>query len=106
MQAPENAAAATSGGWRREKSAAAWYRRRGIEARTAERGDDIVVLGADTTVVVDGEILGKPRDDGDARRMLRRLSGRAHEVMTGISLRHGGVRGRPCRNDGVVCARR
>ena len=53
---------------------------------------DVVVLGADTAVVVDGEILGKPRDDADAARMLRRLSGRAHEVMTGVSLRHGGIR--------------
>jgi septum formation protein len=48
---------------------------------------DIVVLGADTTVVVDDTILGKPRDDGDARSMLRRLSGRTHRVLTGISLR-------------------
>jgi len=48
-----------------------------------------IVLGADTTVVVDDEILAKPRDDGDARAMLRRLSGRRHDVMTGISLRRG-----------------
>ena len=48
-----------------------------------------VILGADTTVVVDGEILGKPRDDEDGRDMLRRLSGRAHQVMTGVSLRQG-----------------
>ena len=45
------------------------------------------VLGADTAVVVDGTILGKPRDDEDAASMLRRLSGRPHAVMTGISLR-------------------
>jgi septum formation protein len=50
---------------------------------------DVVVLGADTTVVVDGEILGKPRDDEDAAGMLRRLSGKRHEVLTGVSLRHG-----------------
>ena len=48
---------------------------------------EVVVLGADTTVVAGGEILGKPADDSDAGRMLRLLSGRAHEVMTGISLR-------------------
>jgi len=48
---------------------------------------DVVVLGADTTVVVDGEILGKPRDDDDGAAMLRKLSGRAHEVLTGVSLR-------------------
>lgn len=46
-----------------------------------------VVLGADTAVVVDGEILGKPRDDADAAVMLRRLSGRRHEVLTGLSVR-------------------
>jgi septum formation protein len=45
-----------------------------------------IVLGADTTVVVDGEILGKPLDADDAARMLRRLSGRTHEVLTGIAL--------------------
>ena len=50
------------------------------------RGDS-VFLGADTTVVVDGEILGKPRDDEDAARILRRLSGTRHEVLTGVSLR-------------------
>ena len=52
-------------------------------------GPDVIVLGADTAVVVDGEILGKPRDDEDAGRMLRRLSGRAHEVLTGVSIRQG-----------------
>ncbi len=44
------------------------------------------VLGADTAVVVDGDVLGKPRDDQDAASMLRRLSGRPHQVMTGVSL--------------------
>lgn len=44
------------------------------------------VLGADTIVVVDGEILGKPRDTDDAARMLRMLSGRGHEVITGVCL--------------------
>jgi septum formation protein len=48
---------------------------------------DVIVLGADTTVVVDGEILGKPRDDREAAAMLRRLSGRRHDVMTGVSVR-------------------
>lgn len=45
-----------------------------------------LVLGADTVVVVDGEVLGKPRDDGDARRMLRLLRGRWHDVLTGVAL--------------------
>jgi septum formation protein len=44
------------------------------------------VLGADTTVTIDGQILGKPADEADARRMLRLLSGRPHDVHTGVSL--------------------
>ena len=49
-----------------------------------------LVLGADTVVVVAGEILGQPRDIDDARRMLRLLSGRWHEVLTGVALRRAG----------------
>ena len=49
-----------------------------------------VVLGADTVVVMDGEVLEKPRDAADALRMLRLLSGREHEVITGICLRMEG----------------
>ncbi len=45
-----------------------------------------LILGADTIVVVDGEILGKPRDQADAVRMLRLLSGRTHQVITGVCL--------------------
>jgi septum formation protein len=48
------------------------------------------VLGADTTVTIDGEILGKPENDVDARRMLRLLSGRVHDVHTGIALLSAG----------------
>jgi septum formation protein len=44
------------------------------------------ILGADTVVVVDGQILGKPRDPSDAARMLRLLSGRSHIVITGVCL--------------------
>ena len=44
------------------------------------------VLGADTSVILDGEILGKPQDAADAVRMLERLSGRAHDVLTGVAL--------------------
>jgi septum formation protein len=46
----------------------------------------VIVIGADTAVVVDDEILGKPEDEADARRMLRRLSGRSHLVLTGVSI--------------------
>jgi septum formation protein len=66
-------------------------RTRAGEGSGEERPDSVVVLGADTGVVIDGEILGKPRDDADAEWMLRRLSGRRHEVMTGVSLRRGAV---------------
>ena len=48
-----------------------------------------LVLGADTVVVVDDQILGKPLDGEDARRMLRLLSGRWHEVLTGVALVRG-----------------
>ncbi len=44
------------------------------------------VLGADTTVVIDNQILGKPLDFDDARRMLRMLSGKTHEVLTGVAV--------------------
>jgi septum formation protein len=53
-----------------------------------------VVLGADTEVVLDGELLGKPRDGADAARILRRLRGRVHEVITGLALVEVGPRGR------------
>ena len=57
------------------------------KARTVAAGPGEVVLGADTTVVIDGRILGKPADHEDAARMLETLSGRRHEVLTGICLR-------------------
>jgi len=60
-------------------------REKAASAAAAGPGDELV-LAADTTVVVDGEILGKPGDEGDARRMLRLLSGREHEVLTGVAL--------------------
>ena len=49
---------------------------------------DALVLGADTLVFLEREILGKPRDLADARRMLARLQGRTHQVVTGVSLIH------------------
>ena len=52
-------------------------------------GDEVVIVGADTSVVIGGAILGKPVDDRDAAAMLRRLSGQRHEVLTGISVRRG-----------------
>ncbi len=57
------------------------------ELSVAAPGDSsLSVLGADTTVTVDGKILGKPEDDADAARMLRLLSGRSHRVITGVAV--------------------
>ncbi len=50
---------------------------------------DRLVLGADTVVVADGDVLGKPADSADAARMLRRLNGRAHDVFTGVAIVRG-----------------
>jgi len=52
----------------------------------AEKRPTDVVIGADTVVVVDGQILGKPTDAADAAHMLRSLSGRQHQVITGVCL--------------------
>jgi septum formation protein len=59
------------------------------KARAVQAGGE-AVLGADTAVVLDGRIFGKPRDEAEAETFLRRLSGRTHEVMSGIALREPG----------------
>ena len=59
---------------------------RGKCAVIAEREPDALVIGSDTIVVVDGEVLGKPKDEGDAAHMLRRLSGRSHLVVTAVAV--------------------
>ena len=53
-----------------------------------KEGADVPIVAADTVVVVDEDILGKPKDEEEARLMLRRLSGREHEVKTGLSVYH------------------
>lgn len=65
-----------------------YVRRLAVEkAETVAAGyENALVLGADTIVVIDNQIVGKPRDLADARRMLRMLSGNWHEVLTGIAL--------------------
>lgn len=62
----------------------------GKAREVAARRPQDAVLGSDTVVSLDGKILGKPKDEGDARRMLRLLSGRTHTVYTGVCLIAGG----------------
>jgi len=57
------------------------------KAGAVPAGPDDVVIAADTVVVLDGKVLGKPKDGADAERMLRALSGRTHQVLTGLTVR-------------------
>jgi septum formation protein len=70
------------------EEAIAYVRRlaRAKAAAAASSRTSGLVLGADTVVLCEGEILGQPRDQDDARRMLKLLSGRWHEVLTGVAL--------------------
>lgn len=69
---------------------------RAVSADAAE-----VILAADTTVVLDGEIMGKPADAADAARMLRALSGKKHDVITAICLKCGDRMVRDIASTGV-----
>jgi septum formation protein len=64
-----------------EKAQAVWNRNQATDSPD----DPLIVLGADTAVVSEGHILGKPADTADAGRMLRLLSGRTHTVLTGLA---------------------
>jgi len=55
------------------------------------RGELLPVLAADTTVVIDSQLLGKPADEADAIAMLQRLSGRTHQVLTAVALATAGA---------------
>jgi len=61
------------------------------KALAVARDEPLPVLAADTEVLLDGHVLGKPAGEPEAVAMLRRLAGRAHEVVTGVCLVHGGV---------------
>jgi septum formation protein len=61
------------------------------KANAASASGSRLILGADTAVVLDDAVFGKPRDQDDAIDMLMRLSGRTHEVMTGVALLDGSV---------------
>ena len=60
-----------------------------LKALAVDRNDDDVVIAADTVVVCDGKILGKPHSPREAEEMLALLSGREHQVMTGVTVLHG-----------------
>ena len=62
---------------------------RGKANTIAQIAPDAVVIGADTIVVIDGQVLGKPRDEPHAAAMLRQLSGRTHEVHTAVAVARG-----------------
>jgi septum formation protein len=79
---PNEAAAAYVQRLAEEKAQAIWSAHRSSDS--AE--NPLIVLGADTCVVCDGHILGKPTDTADARRMLELLSGRTHAVLTGLAV--------------------
>jgi septum formation protein len=82
----------------REKARAVWDAIGKLETVTTTKGtkfhegkqDSHFVLGADTVVVINSQVLGKPQDEDDAARMLRLLSGRKHEVITGVCLMGSG----------------
>lgn len=59
------------------------------KAEAVKQSEDELIIAADTIVVCKGQILGKPRDEADARRMLRLLSGTDHQVMTGMTVLKG-----------------
>ena len=69
-----------------------------LKASAVNDPGDALVIAADTIVVLDGEAINKPQDREDARRMLRALQGRRHEVVTGVALAREGrtVSGRRC----------
>jgi nucleoside triphosphate pyrophosphatase len=84
-----------------EKSAAAMEE---LNLERNDRREEIVVIAADTAVVVGDEILGKPRDEGHAGAMLRLLSARRHEVLTGVSVRKDRTERNRVEATGVHCA--
>ncbi len=70
------------------------------KARSVEGGASETVLGVDTLVVIDGQVLGKPADAAEAARMLGLLAGRTHEVVSGLTLRDAARRAHRARPNG------
>ena len=61
-------------------------RQKAEDIASRHTGEDVVVIGADTVVAFDGNILGKPKDEADAVRMIASFQGKAHQVYTGVTL--------------------
>jgi septum formation protein len=76
--------------WRNGEPPAMHAERLAREKAAARPRSGAVTVGADTIVVIDGAILGKPRDESEASGMLRRLAGREHEVFTGVAVAYDG----------------
>jgi septum formation protein len=72
-----------------DETAEAYVLRLARSKAAAAKNSPGLVLGADTVVVINGEILGKPRDEADAVSMLSRLSGQWHDVLTGVAVING-----------------
>jgi septum formation protein len=70
----------------REKAEAVFALRQALQQPAQSLSEPVLVLGADTVVLVDGEVLGKPASPADASRMLHQLSGKTHQVVTGIAV--------------------
>ena len=61
-------------------------RQKAEDVAVRHAGEDVVVIGADTVVAFDGKILGKPKDEADAIRMISSFQGKTHQVYTGVTL--------------------
>ncbi|MEO6817775.1 MAG: Maf family protein [Edaphobacter sp.] len=83
---PDEAAAAYVQRLAVEKAQAVWKRHQAADPAGDTGSDPLIVLGADTVVVSEGNILGKPANAADARRMLQLLCGRTHAVLTGLAV--------------------
>jgi septum formation protein len=76
--------------------------RAGLDLVASAGPEDVLVIGCDTEVLIDGELLGKPANGGEARTRLERLSGRTHEVLGGLVLLDAAADAPPRERGGVA----